>query len=231
MRGPRSTVHKPRSGHRTQQAPRTTQRHAPDIGRTAQRPRVRALCAAFPSRSPLLPALTRSLRAASAFPTSPPHRARGRGREHYGSATRVNRQEGGPIRKRTGGKPGTPPDPEKHGPVPGFPPDPHSCLPRQKQRTAPMTEENARHTPQIPRRTCRTRKLQGARGTRETPQSPVSPVPPDPLPPFPRPKGALRAPQPTPIPRRPSHHGIRHANAPTPGTRPRQPGGKRPRTR
>ncbi len=29
----------------------------------------------------------------------------------------------------TGGKPGTPPAPENHGPVPGFPPDPLSCLP------------------------------------------------------------------------------------------------------
>jgi hypothetical protein len=33
------------------------------------RPLVRALCAAFPARSPLLPALMRSLRAASVFPT------------------------------------------------------------------------------------------------------------------------------------------------------------------
>jgi hypothetical protein len=45
--------------------------------RTAQRLRVRALCAAFPSRSPLLPALTRSLRAALMFLTSTPQRARG----------------------------------------------------------------------------------------------------------------------------------------------------------
>ncbi len=79
---------------------------------TAQRPRVRALRAAFPAQSPLLPALTRSLRAASIFPTSPPHRATGRGREHYGSTTRVNRQQGGPIRKRTGGNP-EPPRPRK----------------------------------------------------------------------------------------------------------------------
>jgi hypothetical protein len=84
---------------RTTHTPRTVPRSA----RTAQRPRMRALCAAIPARSPLLPALTRSLRAASVFPTSPPQQARGRGREHYGSATRVNRQEGGPIRKRTEG--------------------------------------------------------------------------------------------------------------------------------
>ena len=45
------------------------------IGRTAQRLRVRALCAAFPARSPLLPALMRSLRAASVFLTTPPHKA------------------------------------------------------------------------------------------------------------------------------------------------------------
>ena len=35
-----------------------------------QCPRVRALYAAFPARSHLLPALSRSLRAASVFPTS-----------------------------------------------------------------------------------------------------------------------------------------------------------------
>jgi hypothetical protein len=68
---------------------------APDSGRTAQRPHVRALCAAFPSRSPLLPARMRSLRATSVFLTSPhPKGTRGRGQEHYGSTTRVNRQEG-----------------------------------------------------------------------------------------------------------------------------------------
>jgi hypothetical protein len=44
----------------------------PHTGRTAPCPRVRALCAAVPARSPLLPAKTYSLRAASVFPTSPP---------------------------------------------------------------------------------------------------------------------------------------------------------------
>jgi hypothetical protein len=38
----------------------------------AQRPRVRALCAAVPSRSPLLPARTCSRRAVSVFPPYPP---------------------------------------------------------------------------------------------------------------------------------------------------------------
>jgi hypothetical protein len=45
----------------------------PTLPVQAQRPQVRALCGAFPSRSPLPPARMRSLRAASVFPTSPPH--------------------------------------------------------------------------------------------------------------------------------------------------------------
>jgi hypothetical protein len=53
--------------------------HSPATNRRvaaqAQCPHVRALCAAIPARSPLLPALTRSLRAASAFLTSLPHKA------------------------------------------------------------------------------------------------------------------------------------------------------------
>src|SRR5258708_3164627 len=41
----------------------------------APHPRVRALCAAFPARSPLLPGRMCGGRAASVFPTSPPQRA------------------------------------------------------------------------------------------------------------------------------------------------------------
>src|SRR6266567_7991547 len=82
-----------------------------------------------PGPVPLLPALTRSLRAASAFRPHPLKRA-----ETVRSGTLqlyyVNRQEGGPIRKRTGGKPG-PPAP-LNGPV-RVPPRP-PFLPPQEQR-------------------------------------------------------------------------------------------------
>jgi hypothetical protein len=46
--------------------------------------------------------------AASMFPTSPHGLHGGEVGNKFGSATRVNSQEGGPIRKRTGGQPGTP---------------------------------------------------------------------------------------------------------------------------
>ena len=52
--------------------PRTIWRRYPHTGRTTPRPQVRALCAAVKARSPLLPAKTYSLRAASVFPTSLP---------------------------------------------------------------------------------------------------------------------------------------------------------------
>ena len=90
--------------------------------------RLRALCAAIPARRPLLPALTRSLRSVSVILTSPPQRDKrarsGSLRLHFAQT-----EGGGTIRNLTGGKPGTPPAPENHGPVPGFPPDPLSCLP------------------------------------------------------------------------------------------------------
>jgi hypothetical protein len=80
---------------------------------TAQRPRVRALCAAFPSRFPLVPALTRSLRAASVFLTSPPPHGDPRARSGTLQLCSTSKQAGGgPIRKRTGGKPGTPRAPQ-----------------------------------------------------------------------------------------------------------------------
>ena len=170
-------------------SPRTTPRLAPYSGRTAQCPRVRALCAAFPARSPLLRALTRSLRAASVFLPRPHslNKTRERGQEHYGSTTRVNRQKGRPIRKRTGGKPGTPPAP-LNGPGSRFSPRP-PFLPPRKATTDPaaqMTGESARHRPRIPRRACRTRKparRQGNPGNPPKPGFPGSPGPPPALPP------------------------------------------------
>ena len=122
--------------------------------------RVCGRCArAFPARSPLLPALTGSLRAASIFPTSPPHRAIGRGREHYSSTTRVNRQEGDQSGNALGGNPEPPERPKPPGsrfsPRPPFlPPQHHSARRahdqgKRKQDQAAavqMTVETARQT-------------------------------------------------------------------------------------
>ena len=106
------------------------------MGRTAQRPPVRALCAAFPARSPLLPALTRSLRAASAFPTSLPQqdkRARsGTQRLYY-----TSKQTGGETNPETHwGKTRNPPGPEKPRPGSRFSPRP-PLLPPPKSHDGP----------------------------------------------------------------------------------------------
>ena len=205
--------------------------HLPYSGRTAQCPQMRALRAAFPARSPLLPALTRSLRAASAFLTSPPQqdkRARsGTLRLYY-----TNKQTEGETNPETHWRTRNRPRPRKNtAPVPGSP-DP-SCLP-PKTTTDPaaqMTGESAQHRPRIPRRTCRTRKLQGARGTRETPQSPGFPGSPGPPPALPPPEGALRAPRSTRIPCRPGQPGNRHPARRHPGTAPTSPPRKQPQVR
>jgi hypothetical protein len=60
---------------RTSKGSRASPPTARRVAAQAQCPHVRALCAAIPARSPLLPALTRSFRAASAFLTSLPHKA------------------------------------------------------------------------------------------------------------------------------------------------------------
>ena len=197
-------------------------RQWPHSGHVAQRPRVRALCAAFPARSPLLPAQMCSLRAASVFLTSPPQqdkRARsGTLRLYY-----TSKQTTGRTNPETHwGNTRNPPGPEKHGPVPGFPPDPHSCLPPKTTvpagpmtgesasttvRAAPMTGEgadttdpgafitgeSAHHQPPAPRRTCRTRKPARAREPGNPPTARGSPVPRTP-PALPPPEGALGAP-------------------------------------
>ena len=91
---------------------------------------------AFPARPPLLPALTRSLRAASVFLTTPPHKAErawsGTLRLYYTS--KQTEEETNPETHwgKTRNPPGTP-----NGPVPCSPPDPHSCLPKKQRQTPP----------------------------------------------------------------------------------------------
>ena len=122
----------------------TSPGHIPRTGRTPQRPHVRALRAAFPSRSP--PACpdglaARRLRVPDLTPT--PWRAMAEVRNT--PSLLLDQQEGGPIRKRTGGKPGIPPAPEKYGPVPCFPPDPHSCLPGTTESHRVNKRERCKH--------------------------------------------------------------------------------------
>jgi len=134
-------------------APRTFPRQTPHTGRTAQRPPVRALCAAIPARSPLLPALTRSLRAASVFLTSPPHKA--------------ERARSGTLQlyytsKQTGG--GT--NPETHwGRTRNPPPAPLTArfhvLPQTPTPASPKSNDGPRRT--------------NNRGKRKAPQSPPRP--------------------------------------------------------
>ncbi len=79
----------------------------PHRSHTARRPRVWALCAAFPARSPAACAgalAARRLRVPDLTPT--PRGSDGEVREDYGSTARP--AGGGPIRKRTGRQPGTP---------------------------------------------------------------------------------------------------------------------------
>src|SRR5689334_7339292 len=90
--------------------------HRAGIARTlaaqAPRTRVRALYGAVPAPYHLLPGAMWMGRAASVFPTSPPQQARGRGREHYGSALRAKRQQEEGVVQVPGGTP-EPPRPRK----------------------------------------------------------------------------------------------------------------------
>jgi hypothetical protein len=193
---------------------RTSPRHATCSGCTAQRPRVRALCAAIPSRSPLLPALARSLRAASVFLTSPPHRARGRGQEHYGSTSRVTRQEGVSIRERTGGETRNPPGPEKPRPGSRFSPRPPFLPPRHDRTRRANDRGNCTGRRAYSAAPFDRWKLQTP-GEPETPQSPVSRFPrtPSRLPP---PEGALRGHGRLAYHADPGTDGNQHTTAPTP---------------
>ena len=170
---------------------------------------MRALYVAFPSRSPLLPALTRSLRAASVFLTSPPQqdkRARsGTLRLYY-----TSKQTTGETNPETHwGTRNRPRPQENHGPGSMFP---RPLLPPpEKQRqtpAAPMTTESGAdpsprrindrgrmsgHRAPYGTRACRAApaargNLQASRGhPGKPPQSPgfppVSPHPFRPLPP------------------------------------------------
>ena len=104
---------------------------------------MRALCAAIPARSPLLPALTRSLRAASAFPTSLPQQDK-RARSGTLRLCYTSKQAGGRTNPETHwGKTRNPPGtPKRPGSM--FSPRP-PLLPPQKATTdpaAPMTKES-----------------------------------------------------------------------------------------
>jgi len=106
---------------------RTVLREIPHTDRTARHLRARVLRAAFPARSPLLPARMRSLRAASVFPASAPQRA-----EWLRSGTlRLCSVSKKGSRRRvvqaSGGTRNPPSTPER--PVPRFPPDPPPDLP------------------------------------------------------------------------------------------------------
>jgi len=201
-----------------------------------QHPRVRALHAAVPAWSPLLPALTCSCRAASMFLTSlTPRGARPRsGTLHLYSASKQTTGETGPKPQNKGNR--------RTG-------DRGRCI----QNPAHMTVENAQaqrhraacaHTaPSLPHQETATPR--GDPGNR--PKAPVSPVPPDPLPPFHPAQGrAIRATRDsptaptaaptetsTPTRRHPSAHRLRPARnkAGQRGERPRhasrQPGLKR----
>lgn len=95
---------------------------------------------------PLLPALTRSLRAASAFLTSPPQQDKWARSGTLRLCSASEQVTGRTTPETHWGRTRNPPGPRKHGPVPGSPPDPHSCLPKTATVPAtPMTEEGAKH--------------------------------------------------------------------------------------
>jgi len=195
---------------------------------------------AFPSRSPLLPATRRSLRAASVFLTTPPHKAERAWPGTLRLYSASKQTTGGPIRKRTG-EPGTAPAPRKTtAPVPGSP-DPSFLPPKTTtDPAAQMTGESASTVIRAARRLRNSaragyRAVFRAGGSCKdrggTPGNPPKaagfPVSPHPLPPFPPPEGALRTPGTTRIPRRPGHRR-KPARRPagTPG--PRVTRGKQP---
>jgi len=187
---------------------------SPHTRRTAQRPGVRALRAAFPARSPLLPARMRSLRAASMFLTSPPQQDKW-ARSGTLRLCSASEQVTGRTNPETHwGTRNRPRPQEKHGPGSMFP---RPLLPPPETTTVPaaqMTGESASTTvraaprpwnsapPPIPRCPGTSGNCKDRGGHRETPQSrgfPVSPAPPSALPP---PEGAPRAPHATPMPAR-----------------------------
>jgi hypothetical protein len=151
--------------------------HQPHERRTAQRPRVRALRAAIPARSPLLPALTRSHRAASIFPTSPPPTSTGgRGREHSIS---THDQQQGDQSGNALGETRNPPGPRKTRPGSRFPPQtPFPASPANHDRPRRANDRGKPlRPPHIPRRTFRLAEAASTGGTRHTtPPTPRAPA-------------------------------------------------------
>ena len=213
--------------------------------RTALRPRVRALCAAFPARSHLLPALTRSLRAASVFLTSPPQqdkRARsGTLRLYY-----TSKQTTGETNPETHwGTRNRPRPQEKHGPGSRFP-RPLLPPPSTTHPAAPMTGEIAQHdscrrihdrgkctapaantAPRLPGE----ENLQMPGEPGNPPKARGSPVPPDPLPPSPRPRARCARHRRLPYRAGPGHHGNQPTARRHPGTAPTPARAETARTR
>jgi hypothetical protein len=220
FRHPHVSGYSPATGRELHEVGTTRRARSPHTARTSTAP-ARAGAARRVSVSVPPPACPDGLapRRLRVPRTSPPHRARGRGREHYGSATRVNRQEGDQSGSALGENP-EPPRPRKTRPGSRFSPRP-PFLPPQTNATHRANDRKkctaqARECRAVPagRGNCKAPGEPGKpHGNPPKPGFPGSPEPPPALPP---PKGALRAPQPTPIPDRPGHHGTQHTNPPTP---------------
>ena len=167
---------------------------------------------------PLLPALMRSLRAASVFLTSPSKSKRLRSgtlRLYY-----TSKQTTGETNPETHWGTRNRPRPRKTtAPVPGSP-DP-SCLPPKHDRPRRTNDRGkctapAAHTaPYLP---AGKPARPGEPG--KPPKARVSPVPPDPLPPFPRPRARCARHNRLPYRADPGHHGNQHTGPPTPRHRP-----------
>jgi hypothetical protein len=99
----------------------------------------------IPTRHPILPALTRSLRSASVILTSPPQQDK---RARSGSLQLHSAQTlGGGLILNTGGKPGTPPAPQNTARFPVSPQTPFPASPKTPRYwPAPMTVEGASTT-------------------------------------------------------------------------------------
>ena len=194
--------------------------------RTAPRPPVRALCAAFPSRSPLLPAQTCSRRAASVFPTSPPQQDK-RARSGTLQLCSASKQTTGETNTETHwGNPEPPPAPGKPRPRFQVPQTPPASPKTTTDPAAQMTGESARHRPRIPRRTCRTRKLQGPGEPGKPPKARFPRFPRTPSRPSPGPRARCARQDRLAYRADPGHHGNQQPGRRHPGSAPTRPARK-----
>ena len=108
--------------------------HKHQVPGTAARPRVRALCEAFPSRSP---SCLRGCARSAPPPCSRPHPLIGQQGE-VGNTTALLHEQTGRREDQSGnalGETRNPPAPNNHGPIPGFPQTPIPASP--DKRNAP----------------------------------------------------------------------------------------------